>query len=298
MNYLRQVQAGIDFIESNLESNISPNDVARHAGISQWHFQRIFKALTNETLKAYIRARRLANSLDVLLNTDLRIADIALNAGYENQESYTRAFRQAFDMTPSAYRSIGRRALFMKKIEIDEEYIRHIHSKISLEPTIRFHPERLLIGLRTQFYSVDSEKNNIAAQLPSLWDNFLERIGEVSNTLSGACYGVLYRIDENNEQLNYMAGIEVSRVNGIPDGMELMTIPESCYAQFEHRGQPEQLNNTVNFVYCNWLLNSEYIHSYGPDIEIFGSDYLPASSDSIIHYAIPKKKNYAKLKNI
>lgn len=290
MGYIRQVQAGIDFIESKLESDITPNDVARHAGISQWHFQRIFKALTNETLKAYIRARRLTNSLDVLLSTDLRIVDIAMSAGYDNQESYTRAFRQSFDMTPSAYRRIGRRDLFLKKIEINEEYIRHIQSKVSLEPTIQIYPERFLVGLRTQFYSIDSEKNNIAAKLPSLWNSFLKRVSEVPNTIDGPCYGALYRIDENNEQLNYLAGIEVAEIKFIPAEMELITIPECSYAQFEHHGEAEKLNNTVNYVYCNWLLNSEYKHSYGPDLEIYGADYLPASSDSIVNYAIPIEK--------
>jgi len=62
--------------------------------MSQRHFQRIFKALTND------------------------------------------------DMTPSDYRRIGRRALFLKKVEIDEVYIRHIQSKVSLEPTIQVYPKR------------------------------------------------------------------------------------------------------------------------------------------------------------
>jgi AraC family transcriptional regulator len=62
MTYLEQVQRGIDYIEANLDREIEPALVARHAGISQWHFQRIFKGLTNETLKAYIRSRRFSES--------------------------------------------------------------------------------------------------------------------------------------------------------------------------------------------------------------------------------------------
>lgn len=290
MNYLRQVQAGIDYIELRLDSDITPSDVAIHAGISQWHFQRIFKALTGETLKAYIRARRLANSLDSLLSTNLRIVDIAISAGYENQESYTRAFRQSFDMTPSDYRRIGRNALFLKKVEIDEDYIRHIQSNISLEPTILVHPKRCLVGLRTRFYSVDSEKNNIAEKIPSLWGSFLKRLNEIPNTVGGMCYGALYRIDEKEEQLNYMAGIEVHEATSLPDGMEFIELPECSYAQFTHQGEVAQLDNTVNYVYSNWLLNSGYKHTYGPDLELYGADYRPTSSDSIIHYAIPIKQ--------
>jgi len=287
MNYLRQVQSGIDFIESKLESDISPRDVAQHAGISQWHFQRIFKALTNETLKSYIRARRLANSLDALLSTDLRILDIAMSAGYENQESYTRAFRQSFDMTPGAYRRIGRRALFLKKVEIGEQYIRHIQSNVTLEPEIYVKPERTLVGLRTQFFSVDSEKNNVAQELPPLWEKFLQRMNEIPNSIAGMCYGALYRVDEHDEQLNYLAAIEVRDADSIPDGMEAMVLPESCYAQFAHRGNVAQLDNTVNYIYSNWLLKSNQRHNYGPDLELYGAEYHPTSSESTIHYAIP-----------
>ena len=64
MNYLQNVQAGIDYIEKNLDAEISAANIAKVAGISQWHFQRIFKALTNETLKTYIRSRRFANALE------------------------------------------------------------------------------------------------------------------------------------------------------------------------------------------------------------------------------------------
>lgn len=107
MNYLKQVQRGIDYIEANLDFSIKPEQVANEAGISQWHFQRIFKGLTNETLKTYIRSRRLTNSLDKLLSTNTRIIDIALTAGFESQESFTRVFKSTFNMTPNEYRKLG-----------------------------------------------------------------------------------------------------------------------------------------------------------------------------------------------
>ena len=287
MNYLRQVQSGIDFIESKLESNITPMDVACQAGISRWHFQRIFKALTNETLQEYIRSRRLANSLDLLFNTNLRILDIALIAGYENQESYTRAFRKSFDITPSAYRQMKKHSMFLKKLEIDEDYIRHIQTNVTLEPSIKEQSERQIFGLRTTFYSIDSEKNNIAQKIPTLWKNFLPRLAEIPNALDNVCYGALYRVSNEDELLNYMAGVEVRKLESIPEGMEVLVLPKHDYARFEHRGKVTQLDNTVNYIYSNWLLKSEYKHAYSPDIEVYGSNYHPTSKHSVIHYEIP-----------
>ncbi|VAW91178.1 hypothetical protein MNBD_GAMMA22-2661 [hydrothermal vent metagenome] len=103
--------------------------MAKQAGLSQWYFQRIFKLLTNETLKTYIRSRRFANSLDKLLTTKYRIIDIAVSAGYESQESFTRAFKASFNMTPNEYRKLGDKSLFLKKIEFNAAYlnlIKHI----------------------------------------------------------------------------------------------------------------------------------------------------------------------------
>ncbi len=160
MNYLKHVQTGIGYIESNLDFDITWTQIAKEAGLSQWHFQRIFKALTNETLKTYIRSRRLVNSLDKLLTTNLRIIDIAVSSGYESQESFTRVFKEFFGLTPNEYRKLGDKTLFLKKIEFDSTYLKHINKNISLDPEIYMQePMQLqLVGLKTYFYGVDSEK--------------------------------------------------------------------------------------------------------------------------------------------
>ncbi|MFB9245191.1 helix-turn-helix domain-containing protein, partial [Massilia antarctica] len=75
MNYLGQIQRGVDYIEGHLALPIAISVVARESGMSQWHFQRMFKGLTGDTVKDYIRSRRLARALDLLLNTDRRIID-------------------------------------------------------------------------------------------------------------------------------------------------------------------------------------------------------------------------------
>ena len=67
MNYLEQIQRGVDHIEANLGRAIAISDTAREAGMSQWHFQRMFRGLTGDTVKEYIRSRRLWRALDELL---------------------------------------------------------------------------------------------------------------------------------------------------------------------------------------------------------------------------------------
>ena len=285
--YLERIQEGIDYIESRLDEEIPLADVARAAGVSQWHFQRIFKALTGETLKTYIRSRRFANSLDRLLTTKLRILDIALLAGFDSQESFARAFKMSFGLTPQEYRRLGKKTLFLRKAQIDAEYLKHINENVSLAPEIAVQPGRTLVGLRTQFFSVDSEKNNIAQRLPPLWGAFLSRLSEIEGRVPGACYGVIEQERRDSERLEYYAAVEVSLGCDPPEGMVLVEVPAAAYATFTHRGEAQQLDRTVSYAYSTWLAQSDRRHSEGPDIETYGSEYHPTRPDSVIYYGIP-----------
>ncbi len=300
MNYLAQVQQGIDYIESNLEHDFALKDVAHAACISQWHFQRIFKALSNETLKSYIRSRRLANALDKLLHSDNKIIDIAISAGFESQESFTRAFKQAFQMTPNEARKIGDKNRFLKKIVFDSDYLKHINQNISLTPEIITQEEKHYIGMKTEYFSEDTEKNNLGEKLPKLWDDFLLRMDEIKNITSDIGYGIIQQqllnepvqnADYSEAGLEYYSVYEVSSVESIPTGMVSISTPKATYAIFRHQGDPIEVNKTINYIYSSWLMQSgkqhNYRHTYAADIEIYGEEFNPESEESVTYYAIP-----------
>lgn len=285
--YLERIQQGVDYIERRLDEDVALGDVAKAAGISQWHFQRIFKSLTGETLKTYIRARRLAASLERLLTTDLRILDIAVLAGFESQEAFARAFKQAFGMTPQKYRALRDKSLFLKKPRFGPEYLRHINQNVSLHPELQERRRMQLVGVRTFFYGPDSEKNNVAEQLGPLWFGFLPRLREVEHSVPGVCYGVIRHDPDGGDRLEYHAAIEVTAASSLPVGMVALEVPASTYACFEHRGRTEALDHTVSYAYGSWLAQAPYRHSYGADLEIYGAGYIYDSPDSVIHYAMP-----------
>lgn len=285
--YLQRIQQGVDFIEARLDEDVALGHVAKAAGMSQWHFQRLFKSLTGETLKTYIRARRLAASLERLLTTDLRVLDIAVLAGFESQEAFARAFKQAFGLTPQKYRSLRDKSLFLKKPRFDADYLQHLRQGVSLTPEIQAMGAMLLVGLRTHFFGADSEKNNVAQQLGPLWADFVPRLSEVAHAVPGVCYGVIRHDPDGGDRLEYHAAIQVTQAGSIPDGMVSLEVPAATYARFEHRGRTEGLDHTVSYAYANWLAQSEHRHSYAADLEIYGADYIYDSPDSIIHYAIP-----------
>lgn len=287
MDYLRHVRRGIDYIEDHLDGEIDLADVARHAGISRWHFQRIFKALTNETLKTYVRTRRFASALDRLASSHDRILEIALGAGFESQEAFTRAFKKAFDVTPAQYRKSHQNIPFLRKVRFDEAYLVHLHGGVSLEPEIDLHPARVLVGLRTRFFGSDSEKNNFGTKLPALWTDFMPRLGEIATRPQPVGYGVIRQTSDQSDELEYTAAIDLEPGDTAPADLTRLDLPETRYATFRHRGHLQRLDQTVNYIYSSWLTRSGYRHTGAPDIEIYGPGYHHESDDSEVLYLIP-----------
>ena len=291
MNYLNKIQSGVDFIEENLHRRFKLTEISAHVHMSHWHFQRIFKALTNETLKSYIRSRRIADSLDDLTDKQKSILEIAIDSDFESHESYTRAFQKLFGISPSKYRSEAEQRLIIRKPKLDREYLKNLNHNVSPEPKIYEYPERSFIGLQTAVHGIESEKTNIAEKLPALWDEFIPRLHEIAFSIGQICYGIInQQVNEQGDiQLHYLACIEVSDTSSVPENMVKMTLKAQQYAEFQHKGtvDVENVNRTISYIYSNWLLNTELQHTYGPDIEIYGPEFKVDSEESIIYYAIP-----------
>ena len=64
--YLRQLQRSLSFIEAHLGGELRIQAIARHAGMSMWHFQRIFSAALGQPVMDYVRRRRLSRALEAL----------------------------------------------------------------------------------------------------------------------------------------------------------------------------------------------------------------------------------------
>lgn len=290
--YIEQLQWGVDHIEAHLDEDLPVADVARAAGLSRWHFQRIFSAITGETLMTYIRARRMALACERLASTETRVVDIAVLAGFGSHEAFTRAFKKALGVTPTAFRRANRALPFVSKVQFTTDYLGHITTNLSLEPTIEHLDAMTMVGATTEFYGVGSDRNNIADKIPPLWESFLSREHEVADIVAGTGYGVISEEDSTSERLIYRASWQISSSaesaqERVPDGMTVFEVSAGNYAIFCHRGPANQLDHTVNYAYSTWLTRSGQRHTGGQDLEIFGPDYDPTSSDSVLYYGIP-----------
>jgi AraC family transcriptional regulator len=91
-------------IEKGVRNGINTDIIAKKHALSESHLQKLFRLSFNQSLGFYIRLCKLAASIDDLLNTDLNIIDIALVYNFEYEQSYIRAFKREFGITPGKFR--------------------------------------------------------------------------------------------------------------------------------------------------------------------------------------------------
>lgn len=104
MEWISSLQKAITYMEEHLLEEINYEDVAKHVHISSYEFHRAFSFLTGTTANAYIRNRRLSLAGREIVDTDIRITDIALKYGYDTPESFTKAFTRFHGISPSVAR--------------------------------------------------------------------------------------------------------------------------------------------------------------------------------------------------
>lgn len=97
----------VDYIEDNLNDNLSLDEVSEKVGYSKFHLNRLFSERVGCTLYKYIQTRRLTMAAEKLVNTSEPIIEIAYDANYDSQQSFTLAFRQLYLCTPQRYRMVG-----------------------------------------------------------------------------------------------------------------------------------------------------------------------------------------------
>lgn len=107
MEWLKKLSEAIDYIENNLDHEISYDEAARIACCSTFYFQRLFSYVSGISLSEYIRRRRMTQAVFDLQRTDAKVIEIALKYGYASPASFNRAFQNVHNITPTAARNMG-----------------------------------------------------------------------------------------------------------------------------------------------------------------------------------------------
>lgn len=103
-NLLSSIQKAIGIIHIEYKSALSLDDIARRVGLSKYYFSREFRRVTGYPFVSYVNIVRCEEAKRLLSQTTLRIGEIALACGFENQSYFTRTFRACTGRRPLDYR--------------------------------------------------------------------------------------------------------------------------------------------------------------------------------------------------
>ncbi|NLM35939.1 MAG: AraC family transcriptional regulator [Clostridiales bacterium] len=278
------LHVAVNYIEENIKKKITLEDIAESLFISKYHFHRIFKLVTNKKLMEYVRMRKLSLSLNDLLYTDLKIQDIALEYGFEHEQSYSRSFKKVFGISPSQFRLEKKQVTIMDKLDLNA--IKAVEQGIILSPTFVIRPDFYIVGTPYKVLVGENLETNIANKLAR--DFFYNEKKRITNALNPNVLISLsaYSKITADESL-YLPSIEVLDLSSIPEGMMEKKIPTHKYAVFKYIG-PHSCDhitlNTLANIYGHihaWLYHSQYaqatnFHFELIDTRISKDDYCEA----------------------
>lgn len=103
--YSPQIRQTLLTIDGNLSANLSPHSLAKGVGVSLGYLCTVFKKEMGKTITAYIREKRMAYAAHLLETTTLQIQTVALHAGIEDAQYFSKLFRREMGKSPQEYRA-------------------------------------------------------------------------------------------------------------------------------------------------------------------------------------------------
>lgn len=100
-----RISNAIDFIERNLDKKLVLEEIAEKAYFSPYHFHRLFKAVTKETVNDFITRKRVEKSASFLLNKKNKtVTEVSEIVGFVTLSSFSRAFKKFYGISPTEFK--------------------------------------------------------------------------------------------------------------------------------------------------------------------------------------------------
>jgi len=220
-------------IESKLKRKITVDSLAKTASTSTTHLQRLFKKAFGRTIACYVSARKMTLAVEDLLTTNLKIIDIAHEYGFEHEQSFIRAFKRMFGITPGEFRSRGMAAVVIPPLQ--QTYKNQPSDGLFFGPNIIVCPEIKLVGRRHILPKI-KPPDLVPKVAKDFWLN--DQV-HIDDKLYDAEYLGLTRVPpDNSDYTYYMPSVRVNKQpKKLADGLVYDTFPASLCAYFYYIGK-------------------------------------------------------------
>lgn len=247
----------IDYIEAHLTDDLSLESVSKYAGVSDYHFRKIFYYISGMTLIEYIKNRRLSEANIDLLNGE-KVTSVAFKYGYESIDGFTRAFKNWSGFLPSDVIKKGVCKSFPKL-----KFVINIKGGVSMNFRIEEKLAFNLVGVSKrvpiQFEGVNDEIVKLAM---SITDEQRKEMHTLQNIEPYEVVNASWDSDVNflkeEGELTHLIGVLTTEDN-VSDLLEKISVESYTWAVFPSEGPfPSTLQETMAKVYSEWLPSSNY----------------------------------------
>jgi len=239
-----RVRPLLRFAVRHLDRDLSLATLAEQSGLSPFHLQRLFRDFAGESAKQYALRLRLDRCASRLLGTADSVLAIALSSGFRNHETFSRAFRRRFGITPIAYRRRG----------IPDRAVDHVALIRRISPCIRLFRMTTSHRENNMVYNITRQdrqpqpvlvirkrvkRSEVAAQLAQLFGRIFEHTQRNGIPLAGQPFT---RIQEwGPGMLLIDAGLQVATPAKGDGDIKSDTLPGGPAASTVHMGPYEGL---------------------------------------------------------
>jgi len=287
LSWIESIQKAINYIEAHLQESITMEQIAQEVNVSVFHFQRTFSILTDMSIADYIRRRRLTLAAQELINTDIKIIDLAYKYGYDSPEAFTKAFRKQHHVTPSDARKQQGPLQSYNRLVIQVSLKGAEPMKYNIVEKDKFQ----VVGVKRTY---NCQKGENLQGIPLFWDEvnrqgmdeqlFALNNGQIKGVL-GVCVP-----DENykeNSLIDYWIGTD--HVGEVPENLQSIEVPASKWVVFEvHGPMPHAMQNAWKQIFSEWFPSNPYEPAGTAELEVY-TDEDPKSEDLYSEIWIPIK---------
>jgi len=267
--YAQRINRVIDHLRGNLDRQMKLEELAKVACFSEFHFHRIFSAVSGETLNSFTNRLRLEKAARLLRYSDQSLTDIALDCGFSSSATFSRAFRASYDTSPRQFRKSGeiKKSKICKELFSGQEYLLPMSAeekRVAFPVKLIDVPERQVAYIRvTNAFEMD----RVLAALNTLIE-WAKSEGVFSE---GTLFGM--SLDDPHVTPKHLYRYEVCLASSAPfqcrEGISKLKMPARRYAATRVSGDIRKVTTATDYLIRGWLINSDYEPEHAPGLEIF-----------------------------
>lgn len=248
----------IQYIFDNPAGDLSLDALADVAAMSRFHWHRVYHAMTGETCAQAVRRIRAHRAACWLVQTDWTVDRVAAEAGYDNPDSFARAFRRQYGMTPHAFRTAGRPDLQFPSVNQGEPEMYPFEIRTCA-------PLRLAALPHSGAYpEIGRAFEQVAAMFTAqnLWSQARGMVGVYYDSPD----------DVPEAKLRSHAGVAVEANLTMPSDLEEVLLPGGRHAVLTLKGPYSGLKAAWDHLYSTELPHTGAIPADAPPFEVYLND--------------------------